>query len=150
MTGSEDHQPETGRPALAGKLNALIEQTWPDERKRPGMRNIAQQIAEASGGSLSGTYLWSLTTGKAINPTVQQVEALARFFSVSPSYFFDDAIAEELDADRQLVSMLRDRGVLNVALRTDGLSPRSVRAIVEMIDRAREIERLDPIDPKDT
>lgn len=150
MPGTEGERTATGRPAFAEKLNALIVQSWPDERKRPGMRNIAQQIAEASGGSLSGTYLWSLSTGKANNPTVQQVEALARFFGVSPSYFFDDTIADELDADRQLVSMLRDRGVLNVALRTDGLSPRSVRAIVEMIDRAREIERLDPIDPTDT
>lgn len=149
MPGTEDRRADPGRTALADKLNALIERTWPDERKRPGMRNIAQQIAEASGGSLSGTYLWALTTGKAVNPTVQQVEALARFFSVSPSYFFDGAIDAQLDADRQLVSMLRDRGVLNVALRTDGLSARTVRAIVEMIDRAREIERLDPIDPTD-
>jgi transcriptional regulator with XRE-family HTH domain len=147
MPGIDDQRPATSRPALAEKLNALIVRTWPDERRRPGMRNIAQQIAEASGGSLSGTYLWSLSTGKANNPTVQQVEALARFFGVAPSYFFDDAITEEIDADRQLVTMLRDRGILNVALRTDGLSPRSVRAIVEMIDRAREIERLDPIDP---
>lgn len=147
MPGTDDQRPDTSRPALAEKLNSLIVRTWPDERRRPGMRNIAQQIAEASGGSLSGTYLWSLSTGKANNPTVQQVEALARFFGVAPSYFFDDAITDEIDADRQLVSMLRDRGILNVALRTDGLSPRSVRAIVEMIDRAREIERLDPIDP---
>jgi transcriptional regulator with XRE-family HTH domain len=147
MTDSENHRSERVLPRLGDKINELIAITWPDKRKRPGFRAIAKRIAEEGpGGSLSGSYLWLLATGQRDNPTVQQIESLAEFFKVSPSYFFDDQTADEVKTDRQMLAALRERGVLNIALRSDGLSAKSQQAILQMIDRAREIERLDPVD----
>jgi transcriptional regulator with XRE-family HTH domain len=147
MTDSENHRSEPASARLGDKINELIAMTWPDKRKRPGFRAIAKQIAEEGpGGSLSGSYLWLLATGQRDNPTVQQIESLAEFFDVPPSYFFDGQAAGEVKTDRQMLAALRERGVLNIALRSDGLSAKSQQAILQMIDRAREIERLDPVD----
>jgi transcriptional regulator with XRE-family HTH domain len=40
--------------------------------------------------SFSSAYLWQLRTGAKDNPTIRHIEALARFFEVSPAHFFDD------------------------------------------------------------
>ncbi|SCK63569.1 hypothetical protein YUWDRAFT_07040 [Streptomyces sp. AmelKG-D3] len=48
-------------------LNELIAALYPDERKRPGYARLAKEIRETTGGSVSGTYLWDLATGKKRN-----------------------------------------------------------------------------------
>ena len=57
-------------------------------------------------------------------------------------YFFDDEIADRLDADLELLVAMRDPAVREVALRAAGLSPESLAAIAALIDRAREWEGL--------
>ncbi|WP_237522897.1 MULTISPECIES: hypothetical protein [unclassified Streptomyces] len=45
----------------------MIAALYPDERKRPGYARLAKEIRETTGGSVSGTYLWDLATGKKRN-----------------------------------------------------------------------------------
>ncbi|MFI5783166.1 helix-turn-helix domain-containing protein [Nocardia sp. NPDC051570] len=57
---------------------------------------------------------------------------------------------EVTDVEMELAAALRSRGARMIALRSDGLSEQSQRAILEMVERAREIERLDHADDSTT
>jgi transcriptional regulator with XRE-family HTH domain len=130
---------DPSHPTLAAKLNKLIRERWGGQ-KVPGNAVIAQLIREETGLSISTGYLWMLRTGARANPTGPRLQALARFFGKSAAYFLDDG---DVDADHELAAALRSKDVVAIALRSDGLSSRSKRAILDMIERAREIERLD-------
>ena len=73
---------------------------------------------------------------------MRHIEALSDFFGVPPAYFFDDAVAERIDAELALLTSLRDAQVRQVALRASGLSAESIGAIVDMIERVRKLEGL--------
>ncbi|OJF15801.1 hypothetical protein EDD30_5998 [Couchioplanes caeruleus] len=124
---------------LADKINALIIERWRGQ-KPPGNAVIAEQIRTETGLSISTGYLWMLRTGVRDNPTGARLQALARFFGRSPSYFLD---AEGTEPDDQLSAALRSKDVVQIALRSDGLSDHSKKAILSMIEHARMIERLD-------
>ncbi|MFE0021354.1 XRE family transcriptional regulator [Amycolatopsis sp. NPDC059021] len=130
--------PDTG--AIATKINALIEEKWRHQPKPPGNAAIARAIREETGLSISTGYLWMLRTGERKNPTGPRLQALAKFFGKPAGYFLDQDITSE---DMDLATALRSSGVRTIALRSDGLSERSQRAILDMIEHAREIERLD-------
>src|SRR5208283_3075416 len=93
-------------------------------------------------------YLWQLRKGLRDNPTRNHLAALARFFGVSPAYFFDDDAAEVVDAQLSLLAAMRDASVRSVALRAAGLSVESLAAVQVVIDHARRLEGLEPdVDP---
>ncbi|MFS8097844.1 hypothetical protein LFM09_11950 [Lentzea alba] len=125
--------------SIAAKINALIDERWADE-KPPGNAVIAKAIRDETGLSISTGYLWMLRTGQRGNPTGPRLQALARFFGKPPAYFLDDDVTND---DMELASALHSAGVRMIALRSNGLSERSQRAILDMIERAREIEQLD-------
>jgi hypothetical protein len=61
---------------------------------------------------------------------------------VPPTYFFDDDLAERVNAELDLVASLRDSGVRQIALRSRGLSADSQRLVQAMIEQARKAEGL--------
>ena len=95
---------------------------------------------------VSGTYLWLLRTGERDNPTMKHLIAIARFFGVSPTYFFPDDAMQQNAVPAELTAALSDDKVREMALRAAGLSDRSLRAITDMISSARAVEGL-PEDP---
>jgi ESX-1-secreted protein regulator len=100
-------------------------------------------VAAAAGARVvSGTYLWLLRTGQRDNPTMRHLIALARFFGVSPTYFFPDDAMQQAAVPAALATALRDDKMREMALRAAGLSDRSLRAITEMIRNARAVEGL--------
>lgn len=131
--------------SLAAKLNALIDERWSGESKAPGNAAIARLVREQTGLSISTGYLWMLRTGRRDNPTGPRLQALARFFRKPPAFFLDESATSE---DFELAAALRKKDVRLIALRSDGLSVKSKQAILEMIERAREIERLDSDEPE--
>ncbi|MFI6682797.1 helix-turn-helix domain-containing protein [Streptomyces sp. NPDC050485] len=137
MTDSED----AGGRTLAAKLNHLFETVLPAGRGPYGTEEVARAITSAD-VSISGSYIWLLRKGQRDNPTLKHLEALARFFGVPPAYFFDDEVTKAVDGELELMVALRSAGVQHVALRAAGLSPRSLRTIKEIIERARELEGL--------
>jgi transcriptional regulator with XRE-family HTH domain len=124
---------------LADKINKLIVDHWRDQ-KPPGNAVIAERIRMETGLSISTGYLWMLRTGARDNPTGNRLLALARFFGRSPAYFLEP---EGTEPDARLSAALRSKDVVQIALRSDGLSDHSKRAILSMIEHARMIERLD-------
>lgn len=131
---------------LARRLRALIEALYPDERTRPGYARLAQEIRERTGGSISGTYLWELTTARKRNVTIEQLGILSKFFGVPPEYFLSDEVAERVDAQLALVTALHDAKVRTLALRANGLSPATLDALLIMVNEARRVEKLSPIE----
>ncbi|GHF03969.1 MULTISPECIES: helix-turn-helix domain-containing protein [Streptomyces] len=153
MGGSEAAPDRPGRPLVRKfdqRLNKLIATIYPDERRRPGYSRLAKEISEKTGGTISGTYLWELATGKKRNVTLEQLDVLAEFFGVPPEYFLNDEAAERIDAQLALAVALRDAKVRNLALRAEGLSPASLDALITMVDEARKVQNLSPIDDDDT
>jgi transcriptional regulator with XRE-family HTH domain len=130
------------RPSLASKVDRLFTIVRRRDRGEYSYEEVAEEIRQRGGPTISATYVWQLRKGLRDNPTKKHLEALADFFGVSPAYFFDDEAAARIDAELRLLTALRDASVREVALRAFGLSPESVAAIVEMIERVRQLEGL--------
>ncbi|MFB9905661.1 helix-turn-helix domain-containing protein [Allokutzneria oryzae] len=135
-----DPRPEGDR-SLAVKVDHLFRTIRPRDGGEFSFEEVADAI-RAGGVTISATYLWQLRRGVRDNPTKRHLEALAGFFGVPVAYFFDDGVAERIDAELALLSALRDSSVRQLALRASGLSPKSLNAISEMVNRVREIEGL--------
>ncbi|MEU0843946.1 helix-turn-helix domain-containing protein [Streptomyces sp. NPDC005962] len=132
---------------LSYRINRLFEIVHPADRGPFSNAEVAARLQEAGGETVSGTYLWQLRNGKRDNPTKRHLEALATFFGVPVSYFFDDGAAAQVDQELATIRNMRDAGVERVALRAVGLSGKSMEAVVAMIERVRELEGL-PSDPE--
>ncbi|MEU5977789.1 hypothetical protein [Streptomyces sp. NPDC047315] len=153
MTDLEKGTPESsGRPLLRKfdqRLNELIAALYPDERRRPGYARLAKEIREATGGTISGTYLWELATGKKRNVTLEQLDVLAEYFGVPPEYFLNEEAAQRVNAQLQLARALRDARVRNLALRAEGLTPESLDALLIMVEQVRTMQNLAPPEDSD-
>lgn len=141
---AEDEQRAT-RP-LADKLDRLFKVVHPADKAEHSYEEVASALRERGGPTISATYLWQLRKGVRDNPTKKHLEALADFFGVTPTYFFDDEAAERIEAELQLLAAMRDAAVRGVALRAAGLSPETLGAIQGIIERARRLEGLSEAD----
>jgi transcriptional regulator with XRE-family HTH domain len=134
---------------LAERLSHLLGTVHPPGRGPYLLREVVEAVnAEAGEELLSVSYLSQLRNGNRAGPRATIVVALARFFGVHPSYFFAEVSDEEAEEQLEVAAALRDNQVRALALRAAGLSPRSLRSILGMIERARELEQL-PSDPGD-
>jgi transcriptional regulator with XRE-family HTH domain len=97
---------------------------------------------------VSATYLWQLRKGLRANPTKAHLEALARFFGVNPSYFFDESSEADIEGQLALLAVLRDDGVRAIALRSSGLSEGSLQAIQGIVENVRRLEKLAETRPR--
>lgn len=134
---------------LAERLDHLFRTVHPVGRGEYSSEEVANAIRDRGGPTVSATYIWMLRRGTRDNPTKKHLEALSDFFGVPPAYFFDDESAARIETELAMVSALRDAAVHRVALRAAGLSPESLAALAEMIDRVRTLEGL-PDEPADS
>lgn len=130
---------------LAARLNHLFQTVRQPGGAEYTHEDVAAAIRER-GVTISHTYVWQLRKGLRDNPTKRHLEALAEFFGVPASYFLDTDV-EYINAQLELLASLRDGGVRSVALRAVGLSPRSLDAILGMVEQARQIEGLPTDEP---
>ncbi|MBA5224539.1 MULTISPECIES: helix-turn-helix domain-containing protein [Streptomyces] len=133
---------ETERTSLAARLERLFETVHPRDRGPYTNDEVARAIAASGGPTISASYIWSLRTGKKDNPTMRHLEALAGFFRIPPSYFFDEDSSQRISKELSLLATMRDANVRNVALRASGLSPATLDTIKGFIERARTLEGL--------
>ncbi|GGM46095.1 XRE family transcriptional regulator [Longimycelium tulufanense] len=133
---------------LAAKITRMIETRYPDHRTRPGFAKLATEIREHTGKPMSATYLWELATGRKRNLTQETLGTLAAFFDVPAEYLLDDGVRSRADAEANLTVALRNRKVRSIALRADGLSDHTLDALLAMVDEARRIERLAPVEER--
>ena len=138
----ETAEPETG--VLAQRLDHLFKTVHPAGRGPYSHVEVATAINEAAGKKvLSSVYIWQLRKGERTNPGYRRLAALADFFGVATSYFSDDTAEQERTDDQlQLLAVLRDQGVRQLALRASGLSAPTLTAILGLVENARQLEGL--------
>ena len=127
---------------LAEKLDRLFKTAHPRGRGEYSYEEVAEGIRRRGGVTISASYLWELRTGQKDNPRKKHLEAIADYFGVSPTYFFDDAIAARIDAQLELFAAMRASDVRRLALRAADLSPETLRSIAQLVERARQLEGL--------
>ena len=128
--------------SLAQKLDHLFRTIHKREMAEYSYEEVASAIRLRGGPTISATYVWQLRKGLRDNPTKKHLEALADFFGVSPSYFFDDDAVERIDAELDLLAALRDSPVRKIALRAFGLSPECLASIATIVEEARKVAGL--------
>ena len=134
-------------PSLAEKLERLFQTVHAAGRPPHSNAEVAAALQREGGPTVSATYLWQLRRGLRANPTKAHLEALARFFGVNPSYFFDETPGSEIAVQLALLAAVRDPGVGEIALASSGLSPASLQAILGLVENARRLERLPEVRP---
>lgn len=131
----------TESSGLADRLNRLFAKVHPTDRGPYSNEEVAQAIRR-NGGEISRAYIAYLRSGERKNPTMQHIEALAAFFGVKPSYFFDEGVANSSDAELDLLIAMRNSGIRTIALRAAELSPTGLKALADIIERVRDLDGL--------
>ncbi|TWP51028.1 helix-turn-helix transcriptional regulator [Lentzea tibetensis] len=127
--------------SLADKLNQLFAL----HTSRSGQEYSNEQVAVAiadTGVTISQSYIWQLRKAKKDNPTFKHLQALAGFFGVPVSYFFDDTVTDRVN--EQLERLRSEQVRLNeltkgseaqlMAMRAGELSPDRRRLVMELLD----------------
>jgi len=148
------HDAGSRESVLTSKLNRLFGMILRPDGAQYTPAQVASAINEAAGTKvISGTYVWQLRSGRRGNPTYEHLVALARFFGVPPSYFFEDDEIKRGEVPADVAAALQDDRVRDIALRTAGLSERSLKVISDMVDNVRSLDpppaaRLKPRQPR--
>ena len=130
---------------LSIKLNKLFDTMRKPSDPPLSNAAAAKAITRKTGVSISSAYLWQLRTGVKTNPTVTHLRAIAQFFGVAPSYLVDPGIDPDIDAQLNLLQAMRDAGVRDLAMRASGLTPQALNSLRAMVDHARQLEQLPPV-----
>lgn len=150
-TSLERRDGAAAMPSLAHKVDYLFRRMHPDGRGPYSLQEATVAIEELTGEKISHNTLWKLRTGKHDNPTKRVLEALATFFGVPPSYFFDDGVFRAVEEQIELLTVLRDTGVRSAHLRNFlRLSPEAQQMVGELIESTARLEqrsRQDNTDP---
>ncbi len=135
------HPPsDEGTWTLADRINALFE-TFRAPGERPPSLDLVVQEVQARGGSISVGYLSELRTGRATNPRIDHLKAIADYFGVPLSYFTDDEHSRQIAEEMRLLRALRDNDVRSLALRVatlDGETRAALSAIINTMTTSRD------------
>jgi transcriptional regulator with XRE-family HTH domain len=127
---------------LAERIDHLFRTQLSPRGRQYTYREVAAAVTGQNGATFSPAYVWQLRTGAKDNPTMRHLEALARFFQVSPSYFFDDELTEFPDTQvRQLVAS-RNETLRQMSVTLLGLTDESLNAVLNLACRLRQLEGL--------
>ncbi|MFB9743814.1 hypothetical protein ACFFOU_22090 [Pseudonocardia sulfidoxydans] len=126
------------RGTVPERLNYLFQNIRSVEDKPYSAAQVARWI-EDNGGEISSVYILKILNGERNEPSQRYLKDLARFFEVSPAFFWEDEPAD-LDAGelRERI-VLRDGHLRAMMLRVARLSPgaqQAVSAIVEVLLKA--------------
>jgi transcriptional regulator with XRE-family HTH domain len=116
------------------KLNRLVE----EKRKPDGKPYSQTEIIEGTKSVLTRVYLWKLRTGRASNPGYHIIQAIADFFGVDPSYFFE---GEEKKLEEMEFTAAENDLVSKISLRSTMLDDEGKKIILGMIDYILKSQR---------
>jgi transcriptional regulator with XRE-family HTH domain len=134
--------PEGAGASFSARLDHLFRTVHPQGRGEYSYREVAKAIEDGGDTTISASYLNQLRTGVKDNPTKRHIEALAAFFGVPPSYFFDAGDAARIDKELDLLAALRDSGVRQIAMRAAGLPPEALESVRQIIELTRNVTGL--------
>ena len=131
---------------LAERIDCLFRTHRSPRGREYTYREVASGVTALNGVTLSPAYLWQLRTGARDNPSIHHLAALARFFDVAPSYFFDDELTDVPEAELRLLAATKHDLPRAAASNLAGLSDESLGAVLELARRLRKLEGLDCIE----
>ncbi|GAV38277.1 helix-turn-helix domain-containing protein [Streptomyces acidiscabies] len=131
----------TSADKRSGRVARGLQSVIQEVRSPSGRPYTNAQIAAGSG--LSEAAVAALRSGDRPNPTINTIEALARFFGVPEERLMP---AAQGAPESELSAVLADADVRNIAMRSAGLSAGSLEMIKAVVARARELEGLDSPD----
>jgi transcriptional regulator with XRE-family HTH domain len=138
------------RGVIAERLDSLFASVTPKGRPY-SLREVADGINSAAGRTVtSHQYLSQIREGKRRKPSLEVLEAIARWFGVKTAYFLDDEVAERTEEELRAIGLLRDAGVRSVAFRAAGLAETDLDLVVTILDQMRDKKGLPPAEPDDT
>ncbi|MGW4522300.1 XRE family transcriptional regulator [Amycolatopsis sp. NPDC004378] len=121
--------------SFAERLTRLIATVHPPDRKPYSYREIATGVAEQTGVTMSATHVQQLAVGARKDPKRSHIQALAQFFGVPVTYFFDDQVAGQVDQQVEDVVAWRDSEARTLAQRAMRLSPRDRETVTALLDQ---------------
>jgi transcriptional regulator with XRE-family HTH domain len=121
--------------SFAERLGHLIATVHPPDRRPYSYREIASGVAEQTGVTMSATHVQQLAVGARKDPKRSHIQALAQFFGVPVTYFFDDDVAGQVDRQVEDVVAWRDSEARNLAQRAMRLSPRDRETVTALLDQ---------------
>ena len=130
---------------LADRMDRLFRTHRSPRGREYSYREVAAAISRGDGRegeTISAAYIWGLRTGAKDNPTMRHLQALARFFQVSPSYFFEEELTEFPDTEVRLLAASRGETLRRLAVTLLGLSEESASALLNVACRMRHLEGL--------
>lgn len=127
--------------SLADKLNHLFASATPCSGQEYSNEHVAAAIT-AEGEKISQSYIWQLRKSKKDNPTFKHLQALAGFFGVPISYFFDDDVTDRVDQQLREMKIEQDRlkaiagdsETQLMAMRAGQLTPDRRRLVMDLLD----------------
>lgn len=143
----DSHSEKSGN-SFADRLNYLFETIYPAGRGQYKNPEVAAAICE-SGESITSNYIWMLRTKRRANPTMRHVAALAKFFGVPPSYFFDDADAEDIKQQLEILSAAREADVKEIFYRSTQLNEPDRNAVLRILRSLGKHSTESPGEPND-
>lgn len=134
----DGEQPGWRRMAVA----TLFETAYPAGRGPYTPGEVANAItAHSQFGTISRVTVRELRDQVATNPQLKHLLGLSWHFGVKPSYFLDDALAAQVDAELAQLREFADLGVeafvTRISQRPD-LSPETQAAVMDTVARALE------------
>ena len=136
---------ERGRRTLAQRLDHLFDTVRRPDGQEYTNEHVANAVS-ATGVTISQSYIWQLRKQKKDNPTLKHLQALADFFGVPPAYFFDDAVAGQIDDRIEALRAERERGgpeARLMAMRAGELSADRRRQVMELLDVVYRLEQAE-------
>lgn len=140
----------TKAQTLAQRLNHLFATVRPRGGREYSNEQVAAAIGREGVVTISQSYIWSLRKGSKDNPTMKHLEALARFFGVPVSYFFDDEVTGrvndqlvQLGNEQERVHTDVDRQVELMAMRAGELSAGRRQQVMDLLDVVYALERAE-------
>jgi ESX-1-secreted protein regulator len=128
--------------SLAEKLNYLFAHYVPRDGQEYSNEQVAAAICARGEVKISQSYIWQLRKSKKDNPTYKHLQALAGFFGVPVSYFFDDEVTDRVEVQLQRLRSEQHRlnelagtsDVQLMAMRAGELSPRRRRLVMDLLN----------------
>jgi transcriptional regulator with XRE-family HTH domain len=143
VKGEEMAEEPVAHPTLAEKIDRLFTAIRPEGRREYSYEEVSAGIRQRGIAPVSNTTLWELRTGKLDNPKMRTIEALADFFGVPVTYFFDNQPeAARIYAQLALLPAHEDSAVQRIALRAVDLSPDTLEMIGQIIEQVRRLEGM--------
>ncbi len=117
---------------LADRIDRLFRTHLSPRGREYSYREVAAAIRRAADGR----------DGAKDNPTMKHLQALARFFQVSPAYFFDEELTEFPETEVRLLAASRKETLRRLAVPLLGLSDESLNGVLNLACRRRLLAGL--------